>query len=243
MSDSLNDSLNGAVNDSRLIHCRSREQGIREHVSGSRDEDPPLTLVNVDTREAESFSSLASVIEAGLWPTGERHPVIRTGERDPIPVHTRAAVYYRDKGHCRLCPSGWVDGEWHLDHIIPWSAGGSDRSENLRVLCAKHNLERSNYVIAEERQESPVTWWCLNCFTLDEHEWRYDAVVPDCPMHYSWTGTGTPRCRVQRPYAMAIRNKEPMPTWHRRQGIEISDATLIAYCAHCGHRGLTDVTL
>lgn len=190
--------------------------------------------------------TVGDVIAAGFLPTGERHPVIRWGSRDEIPLHVRVAVMYRDQFRCQLCPSGSPTPEViELDHIKPWSAGGADTSDNLRVLCQGHNQERGNKVIPEERPAVPVTWWCHRCFMLDEHLWDYDSgPVPHCPKHYPWNGLSDIsriQCRVQRPYARAVIKGEQPIDWHRRQGIEA--ATLTAYCAHCNLRGLTDVTL
>lgn len=198
----------------------------------------------VDARRGEDgFATLGQVIEEGLWPTGERHPVIRSGERAPIPSHVRAAVWFRDKGRCRLCPPETKLGEWHIDHINPWSAGGPDTTDNLRVLCAKHNLERSNQVIPDERPEVPVTWWCERCYMRDEHTWDYyDRLPPTCPIH-RWRGSyEQSSCRVQRAYWRALKDDGEMPTWHRREH-GLTGLHTTAYCAHCDLRGLTGVTL
>lgn len=107
--------------------------------------------------------TLESLID-GYWTNPDRrHPVIRTGEREPISNHVRAAIWFRDGGRCDWCESPEpVKGPWHLDHITPWSAGGSDRSANLRVLCERHNIERSNRIDPFERPRMPVTR-CQGC--------------------------------------------------------------------------------
>lgn len=203
-------------------------------------------------READEFTTIGDVLAIGLWPGGERHPVVRKGERAPIASHVRAAIWYRDHGQCRMCPPGQVDGVWHLDHIKPWSAGGSDRSENLRILCERHNLERSNYVIAEERQELPATWWCSRCYMGDDHVWDYRDGLPRCPQHPWFTDlTGdkpvpirSPHCSVQRGYLRSFDADGLWPTWHQLdRGLEPEDLGTIAYCAHCHMPGVTGVTL
>lgn len=45
---------------------------------------------------------------------------------------------YKDKNTGKQCESKW---RLTIDHIHPVWAGGSDESENLRVLCASHNRE------------------------------------------------------------------------------------------------------
>lgn len=37
----------------------------------------------------------------------------------------------------------------HFDHDIPFSKGGSSlTAENVRLLCAKHNLEKSDKILS-----------------------------------------------------------------------------------------------
>jgi hypothetical protein len=73
---------------------------------------------------------------------GERWPVTRTGERQPIAKDLRRIVWTRDDGRCAFC--GWRKELMELDHIVPWSAGGPDVSTNLRILCHDCNASRSN---------------------------------------------------------------------------------------------------
>lgn len=206
------------------------------------------SLTAVDARRDDDFATVGEVIEAGLWPTGERHPVVRIGQRAEIPKYVRAAVWFRDGGRCVLCRPDAELGEWHLDHIMPWSAGGSDRTENLRVLCAMHNLGRSNHITPDERPSVPATWWCSRCYMRDEHEWEYfDYCTPQCPIHprYARMADGRPvlnnSCRVQRAYKREFDLTGEWPTWHQFDGLVGLD--VIAYCAHCNMRGLTGRTL
>lgn len=65
----------------------------------------------------------------------------RWANRAHIPVAIRKAVYLRDGNRCRFCGS---EEDLSLDHIIPWSRGGPDMVENLRVLCRSCNSSRGN---------------------------------------------------------------------------------------------------
>lgn len=61
-----------------------------------------------------------------------------------IPSHVRQAVWKRDKGRCVQC--GRQD-HLHFDHIIPYSRGGTSTSvENIQLLCARHNLQKSDRI-------------------------------------------------------------------------------------------------
>jgi len=60
----------------------------------------------------------------------------RDDERAPIPPQLRRAIYERDGWKCVKCGS---TEHLALDHIYPWSKGGPDTAENLRVLCRTCN--------------------------------------------------------------------------------------------------------
>jgi hypothetical protein len=58
-----------------------------------------------------------------------------------IPGKVKLAVFKRDGGVCVKC--GAVDN-LHFDHILPYSKGGTSlKEENIQLLCARHNLEKS----------------------------------------------------------------------------------------------------
>jgi hypothetical protein len=58
-----------------------------------------------------------------------------------IPSEVKRQVWARDKGQCVIC--GATD-ELHFDHDLPFSKGGTSITpENVRILCARHNLQKS----------------------------------------------------------------------------------------------------
>ena len=61
-----------------------------------------------------------------------------------IPTEVKKEVWERDKGRCTIC--GATD-ELHFDHDLPYSKGGTSvKPENVRILCARHNLKKSNKI-------------------------------------------------------------------------------------------------
>lgn len=61
-----------------------------------------------------------------------------------IPSAVKQEVYKRDRGQCVLC--GARDN-LHFDHDLPFSVGGSSlTAKNVRLLCARHNLQKSNKI-------------------------------------------------------------------------------------------------
>lgn len=58
-----------------------------------------------------------------------------------IPSEVKKEVWQRDKGMCVMCKSR---ENLHFDHDLPFSKGGTSLTpKNVRLLCMKHNLEKS----------------------------------------------------------------------------------------------------
>lgn len=113
--------------------------------------------------------------------TSERHPVLREGARASIGPYKRRLIYIRDGYSCGWC--GWhVEPDdpkpgriLQLDHVIPWSAWGSDRSDNLRTLCAPCNEDRSNFIDINPPRLIGVVdacYWCAR-----EENWLPDDLI------------------------------------------------------------------
>jgi hypothetical protein len=63
-----------------------------------------------------------------------------------IPTPVKVEVWRRDHGQCVQCGS---TKNLHFDHDIPFSKGGSSLTvANVRLLCAKHNLEKSDKILS-----------------------------------------------------------------------------------------------
>jgi hypothetical protein len=72
-------------------------------------------------------------------------PALAIAERRRIiPTSVKLEVWKRDQGKCAVC--GAVD-DLHFDHVLPFSKGGTSlTSENVQVLCARHNLEKRDRI-------------------------------------------------------------------------------------------------
>jgi hypothetical protein len=58
-----------------------------------------------------------------------------------IPTSVKVEVWKRDNGRCVMCQA---TDELHFDHILPYSKGGTSmKTENVQLLCARHNLQKS----------------------------------------------------------------------------------------------------
>jgi 5-methylcytosine-specific restriction endonuclease McrA len=61
-----------------------------------------------------------------------------------IPSEVKVAVWKRDAGRCVRCGS---EDNLHFDHVLPYSKGGSSLvAENVQLLCARHNLSKSDRI-------------------------------------------------------------------------------------------------
>lgn len=84
--------------------------------------------------------------------------VLETLQRLPvidrkISPQLRTEILERNGYTCQLCGAGPGDADpfnpnrkvrLHIDHVVPISQGGTDRKENLRVLCSTCNQGRAN---------------------------------------------------------------------------------------------------
>ena len=74
----------------------------------------------------------------------------KINRRRSINDTTRYAVLERAGFKCQCCgmkPLKNNDVILHIDHIIPYSLGGSDSIDNLQVLCDKCNISKRNKFI------------------------------------------------------------------------------------------------
>jgi hypothetical protein len=61
-----------------------------------------------------------------------------------IPSDVKKSVWKRDGGKCVICGT---QNNLHFDHDLPYSKGGSSINEkNVRILCAKCNLSKSDKI-------------------------------------------------------------------------------------------------
>lgn len=63
-----------------------------------------------------------------------------------IPTAVKVEVWKRDGGKCVQC--GAMDN-LHFDHDVPFSKGGSSiTAANVKLMCARHNLQKSDKIIS-----------------------------------------------------------------------------------------------
>ena len=80
-------------------------------------------------------------------PTGlvQRPPSQNIEHTRLIPAQIKLEVFQRDGGKCVECGAS---DNLHFDHLLPYSKGGTSlRAENIQLLCARHNLTKSDKLI------------------------------------------------------------------------------------------------
>lgn len=81
------------------------------------------------------------------WARGKKlRRVPSPDRRRKIPDALRSAVYERDGHACLHC--GATD-QLSLDHIHPWSLGGTDTYDNLQTLCRPCNSRKGDRTDAQ----------------------------------------------------------------------------------------------
>lgn len=69
---------------------------------------------------------------------------IKTEHTRLIPSEVKREVWKRDEGKCVLCGD---TKNLHFDHDLPFSKGGTSLSvNNVKLLCMKHNLQKSDKI-------------------------------------------------------------------------------------------------
>jgi hypothetical protein len=127
----------------------------RLHVTVSRRLLAKLEAARDALSHSHPGASTEAILEAGLdlvlaqsakrkglveKPRRERRPA----KPEHIPAEVKRAVWARDGGCCQWeLENGGICGSRHrlqLDHIRPKALGGASTIDNLRILCAVHNL-------------------------------------------------------------------------------------------------------
>lgn len=119
-----------------------------------------------DSAEFVTIGTALRAVTAQLENAGERMPVIRTNRPGTVDPRIRKAVYMRDNYACCWCGHhvSVVLDPLEIDHVIPWSAGGTNATDNLRTLCAMDNTQRSNRrTDLESARPLLIVGHCVRC--------------------------------------------------------------------------------
>lgn len=68
-------------------------------------------------------------------------------KRKPISSRVRALVLSRDNHRCRMCGRTSDEVSLEVDHVFPYSLGGTDDLDNLATLCRDCNIGKSDLLL------------------------------------------------------------------------------------------------
>ncbi|MHA0335809.1 HNH endonuclease [Sphingomonas aquatilis] len=91
-----------------------------------------ITVLDFDSYEPTAGEALSSVPALYL-------PEQSLDVRETIPAALRNAIISEANGRCAYCGG---PGPFHIDHIIPWSRGGTTTRDNLACACVRCNLSK-----------------------------------------------------------------------------------------------------
>ena len=128
--------------------------------SGLREKPELIKVYEKISRGIWSYKGFFELIDANIVSDGKRKVfkfslkpvekksfgrVVELPHNRLIPTPVKVEVWRRDRGQCVECGS---TKNLHFDHDIPFSKGGSSlTAANVRLLCAKHNLEKSDRIL------------------------------------------------------------------------------------------------
>ena len=129
--------------------------------SGLREKPELIKVYEKISRGIWSYKGFFELIDAKIVSHGKRKVfkfslkpvekksfgrVVELPHNRLIPTPVKVEVWRRDHGQCVECGSS---KNLHFDHDIPFSKGGSSlTSANVRLLWARHNLEKSDKILS-----------------------------------------------------------------------------------------------
>lgn len=127
----------------------------RETTGGASGSTEADSAVDDGARDAtESRGSQAGVAAGAVAAAGVaasvipklRRKVFKNAEpgRIKVPPNARKRLYEEQGGICNGCENSYLFKDMTLDHIVPRSKGGTNKIENLQLLCHHCNSIKGN---------------------------------------------------------------------------------------------------
>jgi 5-methylcytosine-specific restriction endonuclease McrA len=137
------------------IRTKKRNERKKQIAERKKKSVPRKTGAEIKLNEAEKQQTAGRSRHGQAGQAAPEPRVVKkAGEkkRDPektrhIPQSIRDKVFVRDGGRCTFVGDDGkrCDSDWNLqiDHIIPFAKGGANSPDNLRLLCARHNISEA----------------------------------------------------------------------------------------------------
>lgn len=119
------------------------DRGVLKQLKGMlgaiRDHFPEINNSALGTMEFLEKSVIYMIYE---WIIA--NPSILREKYPNIPNPIKISIKKRDKSICQICGNTFKDEELQVDHIYPYSLGGSNEEINLMALCEECNRYKSD---------------------------------------------------------------------------------------------------
>ena len=128
----------------------------------------------------------------------------------PVPQRVAADVAHRAAGRCEYCrlSQAGQEARFHVDHVVPSSAGGPDVLDNLALACVSCSLRKG----ARHQATDPLTDQTVSLFNPRTQTWGDHFEWCDFVMNgLTATGRATVAAlAMNRPLIIAIRKEEQL---------------------------------
>lgn len=126
--------------DRRGVMSKEGDQGTERDLGKEGDQSAEMSGEGNFNRSG--VQKMRKIKENSVYPKGHSQRV-----RQNIPVNIKRNVFTRSGGCCEFVSPGGIrcSSQYQLefDHLIPWSQGGKNGEDSLRVLCRVHNQYRT----------------------------------------------------------------------------------------------------
>lgn len=128
----------------RLRHAQAHKQSLVKAEADHRAAEAKIKEYQRQQREKEKAQKKAEK-QKNMTPEQIAHREFIAEQRRLMTDSLRYDIMRRDGFRCQLCGMTVKDGvKLHVDHVIPVSKGGKTEPSNLRTLCERCNLGKSN---------------------------------------------------------------------------------------------------
>ena len=143
----------GSENKQKPYIAKAIEKAMRERRSAFKERTVLHISPEIGEQLIERFGSMEEATEAiervamSLMDENNLASIWAGRQRDFIGGDARYALLYKAGFRCQACgskPSPHNDVTLEIDHIVPFSWGGSDDPDNLQVLCKACNCSKKD---------------------------------------------------------------------------------------------------
>lgn len=150
----------------KLLNGMIKNQYIDCKFTVNMSYSSPKGKVNLSKSETFNFDQMVisfnSISRSHL--DRETYKNLSKVERGEVSDSMRYDVMNRDGFRCVICGASANEGaRLHVDHIIPIAKGGKSEYENLRTLCERCNIGKSDKIetgFASENEDNHKCPWC-----------------------------------------------------------------------------------